>query len=77
MAETVPLLERLGPGAAVACELRCPNWLCRNRPLIAGSAEVVNAYGVKDPRPARCPHCNVLLAVAQFVDLEDEREAGP
>ncbi len=73
-AEVVPLLERLGPGAAVACNLRCPNYLCRKKPLVPGSAEVVNAYGVRDLIPARCGRCNVLLEIAEFVDLEAAHE---
>lgn len=75
MAEKVALLERLGPGAAVACDLRCPNFLCRDRPEIKGSAEVVNAYGVKDPIPRRCSHCHVALRVERFIDLESP--SGP
>lgn len=65
-----PLLVRLGPGAVVAADLRCPNFNCRDAPVIPGSVEVVNEYGVKDPWPRRCPRCGVLLEVARLVDLE-------
>jgi hypothetical protein len=63
---------KYGPGAAVGVDAKCPNWNCREGPILPASAEVVNDYGVRDVRPRRCQDCGVLLEVVRIVDIEDE-----
>lgn len=52
-----PVCERLEPGTPVGVRLRCRRFNCRFD--WDGSAEVVNAYGVRDVIPNECPNCGL------------------
>lgn len=64
-----PVCERLEPGTPVGVRLRCRRDLCRTE--WDGSAEVVNAYGVKDVIPRSCPKCGLrAYNITEIVEVD-------
>lgn len=67
---THPVCERLEPGTPVGVRLRCKRHGCNTE--WDGSAEVVNAYGVKDTMPGQCPRCELrAYTVLEIIDVSE------
>jgi hypothetical protein len=64
-----PVLENLSEGYVVAVEVECPRQGCGQ--TWVGTAEVVNAYGVRAVRRERCS-CGVAGRVTRIVDVADK-----
>lgn len=63
-----PVCKRLEPGTPVGVRCRCRRDACRTE--WDASAEVVNAYGVKDTIPGSCPRCGLrAYNVTEIVEV--------